>query len=374
METFHSDPKIENAKKLQEQVQALSLIEEFRGLFETLPYIVFILNSKRQILFSNHSIIEKIPELEFKEFLGKRAGEYLNCIHKADCISGCGTSEHCRVCGAVNVVLRSQKEQKKIIGECTISSIINHQMTHFNFQVSSSPLKIKNEVFYVFSLVDISQEKRRNNLERIFFHDILNTAGTLAGLTDVINEVKDEEKKNELLKLIRSESHELLEEILAQKNLTEAENGELAIKSENISTIEMLDLVYKPFQKNNQNQINLEIDEDSDNTMFYSDKTILSRILKNMILNAVEASSDGEKVIIGAEETFLGIKFYVKNTSFIPRSIQLQLFQRNFSTKSNDRGLGTYSMKLLGEEYLQGKVSFSSDEENGTTFTIEIPQ
>jgi K+-sensing histidine kinase KdpD len=374
METFHADPERENLKKIQEQVEILNLIEKFKELFETLPYMVFILNSKRQILFSNHSLIEKIPEKELSDFLGKRAGEYLNCIHSNDCINGCGTSEHCRVCGAVNVVLRSQREQKKVEGECTITSVFNNQMTHFNFKVSSSPLKVKDEIYYIFSLVDISQEKRRKNLERIFFHDVLNSAGSLAGLTDIIMEVDDEGKKIEFLKLIRSESNGLLEEILAHKNLTEAENGELIVKSENISTIEMLDLVSEPFQKNIQNHIRIEIDEDSDDTIFYSDRTILSRILKNMLKNAVEASSDNEHIIIGAKESFNGIKFYVKNPGFIPRSIQLQIFQRSFSTKSNDRGLGTYSMKLLGEEYLKGKVNLTSDENEGTTFSIEIPQ
>ncbi|MCG8333275.1 MAG: ATP-binding protein, partial [Proteobacteria bacterium] len=36
------------------------------------------------------------------------------------------------------------------------------------------------------------------------------------------------------------------------------------------------------------------------------------------------------------------------------------------------RGLGTYSMKLLGEEFLGGKVAFSSTEEKGTEFTITL--
>ena len=46
-----------------------------------------------------------------------------------------------------------------------------------------------------------------------------------------------------------------------------------------------------------------------------------------------------------------------------------------FSTKSSTgRGLGTYSMKLLGERYLGGAVSFSSSAEHGTVFTFELPR
>jgi sensor histidine kinase regulating citrate/malate metabolism len=54
------------------------------------------------------------------------------------------------------------------------------------------------------------------------------------------------------------------------------------------------------------------------------------------------------------------------------REVQLQLFQRSFSTKGNNRGLGTYSMKLLGEQYLNGRVDFESSTQTGTTFSVEL--
>ena len=53
--------------------------------------------------------------------------------------------------------------------------------------------------------------------------------------------------------------------------------------------------------------------------------------------------------------------------------VQRQVFNRSFTTKGKGRGLGSYAMKLLGERYLQGKVSFTTDPEEGTTFRIELP-
>ena len=58
----------------------------------------------------------------------------------------------------------------------------------------------------------------------------------------------------------------------------------------------------------------------------------------------------------------------------MPHVVQLQLFQRSFSTKGLGRGLGTYSMKLLSERYLGGRISFTSTEEAGTTFTASYPR
>ena len=59
--------------------------------------------------------------------------------------------------------------------------------------------------------------------------------------------------------------------------------------------------------------------------------------------------------------------FRVNNPGVIPANIRTQIFQRSFSTKGHGRGLGTYSMKLFGENYLNGKVYFQSNEKQGTT-------
>ena len=58
----------------------------------------------------------------------------------------------------------------------------------------------------------------------------------------------------------------------------------------------------------------------------------------------------------------------------MPRSIQLQVFQRSFSTKGAGRGIGTYSIKLLTERYLGGKVSFVSEDGIGTRFSCHLPK
>lgn len=43
-----------------------------------------------------------------------------------------------------------------------------------------------------------------------------------------------------------------------------------------------------------------------------------------------------------------------------------------FSTKSQNHGIGTYSIRLLTENYLKGKVSFISNENDGTIFSVVL--
>ena len=89
-----------------------------------------------------------------------------------------------------------------------------------------------------------------------------------------------------------------------------------------------------------------------------SDRALLWRVLGNMLKNALEASQPGETVTLGCRSGSGQVELWVHNPGEIPEEVRLQIFQRSFSTKGAGRGLGTYSIKLLGERYLRGKVSF----------------
>ena len=92
-----------------------------------------------------------------------------------------------------------------------------------------------------------------------------------------------------------------------------------------------------------------------------------------MLKNALESSCEGDDVTLDYKSTKDSVIFSVHNKSYIPKDIQMQIFSRSFSTKGEDRGLGTYGMKLLTERYLKGKVYFESDKSKGTTFYAEYP-
>ena len=106
-----------------------------------------------------------------------------------------------------------------------------------------------------------------------------------------------------------------------------------------------------------------------------ADQQLLQRVLGNMLKNALEATPPGNTVSMECHEHNEDVVFAVHNTEVMPEEVQLQVFQRSFSTKGEPgRGVGTYSMKLLGERYLGGKVGFSSQPSKGTTFWLAIPR
>lgn len=89
----------------------------------------------------------------------------------------------------------------------------------------------------------------------------------------------------------------------------------------------------------------------------------------------MEASKPGDDIKLSADLSANEIFIHVWNGTVMPQNVQVQMFQRSFSTKAaSGRGIGTYSVKLLVEQYLKGKVTFISNEEEKTTFTITLPR
>lgn len=339
-------------------------------LINSVPEIIMILNKNRQIVFSNQSLLAALGVQDDKAVCGRRPGEVLDCIHATESECGCGTTEFCSTCGGVKAILKSQKGEADV-KECRI--IQKSTGDALDLRVYATPLEIHNERFTVFTVSDISHEKRRQNLERIFFHDILNTAGTLQGYTELLVDA-DADELQELSESVHRISEKLMEEIQAQRQLIAAENNELVVNTVEIHSLEFLDDVIEMYKSHRvARDRHLLLDTNVADIEFESDETLLTRVIGNMVKNALEACVHGETVTVGCKAHEGTIEFWVHNPAFMPREVQLQLFQRSFSTKGAGRGLGTYSMKLLSERYLKGHVSFTTSKNEGTTFRAIYP-
>ena len=129
------------------------------------------------------------------------------------------------------------------------------------------------------------------------------------------------------------------------------------------------------FTKNElSNDKSIRISDNATDTLVVTDKTLLARVIGNMLKNALEASQKGDIIQMGCElDMDDDIRFWVSNQQFIPVDIQHQIFKRSFSTKGKGRGTGTYSIKLLTERYLDGSAEFSTSQNNGTVFSVTLP-
>lgn len=275
----------------------------------------------------------------------------------------------CRTCGALQAISSAQ-QGIPATRECRIQAEDGGML---DLRVWSTPVEINNESFTVFSVLDIGDEKRRRALERVFFHDILNAASGLRGLSELMSGIPPADA-GKYHAMIHDLAGKLIEDIQAQRDLTNAENNELLVRPTELrSSVVMGEVLkmYQPFAISHE--VYVVPDSDIQDIPFTSDKVLLRRVLGNLIKNAVEASQPGDTVSLSCHPEDQRVVFTVQNPAVIPLDIQMQLFQRSFSTKGNGRGLGTYSIKLFTESYLKGKVTFVSEEGKGTTFSVFYP-
>lgn len=338
---------------------------------DSVSSMLVILNLQRQIVYANKNFLRFLNITDSKLVIGKRPGEAVDCIHAYSEDGGCGTTEFCRTCGSIGAILEAQigMQSEK---ECRIINCSNEAL---DLRVTATPYHENGAEYTFFTIHDISNEKRRQMLERVFFHDVLNSAGGIAGLSSILQEVNDNSDIKEIAKTISRAANHMVEEIQAQRQLILAERGDLEPEFFSTTSLTLLNDVADLFSKHEiVKDKMLHVSENLDDVYVYTDPVILRRILGNMVKNALEASPPKATVHLSFQEKNGAVQFAVHNNSWIKREVQLQLFKRSFSTKGAGRGIGTYSMKLLGEKYLKGKVWFNSSPENGTTFFIAIPK
>lgn len=358
---------------IQIQHQALAADPVIKAVLDCFPEPAMILNQQRQIVFANDKLAILLSRPR-TSLLGLRLGEALNCIHGPDEPAGCGTTLFCRACGAANAMVNSQSSSLPDVQECRIQRAVDGRIVALDLRVWATPLTVAGGSFMVVALHDTTDEKRRQVLERIFFHDLLNTAGALSLLLEALPQLPAEEMV-EVSQRARRLIVELSEEIQSQRDLAAAERGDLTVRPEAVDAGELLRRICAPYERRaTLERQRLVIQESAKPVVLESDARLLSRVLSNLIKNALEASGPGQTVSVSVDGGDTPT-FYVHNESAMPEEVQTQIFQRSFSTKEGTgRGVGTYSVQLLTESYLEGTVEFRSTAAEGTTFTVRLPR
>ena len=354
---------------------ALSNAANVREILNALTDFVGIINVQRQFLLANQALLDSFGMGNITEVLGKRPGEAVKCIHSDDHDGGCGCAENCRYCGAVMAILECQEANRMVTRECRIIADLGNESTFLDLRVTATPFTVDEDRYIILGISDISDEKRKLALERIFFHDVMNTATLIDVLVDYLRSCDDDDEIKEELRTLERISERLLEEIASHRDLTLAEKGDLAVELSDVDLHELLEEEAAGLARHRVAEgRSIRVESPSVRVTVMSDRRLISRIIMNMLQNALEASPAGTGVSAGVKSygnRRVGV--WVHNSTAMREEEKHQVFQRSFSTRGANRGLGTYSMKLLGERYLKGIITFDSDEANGTTFIAEFP-
>lgn len=330
-----------------------------------LPDYILILNSFRQIVYYNHSLLDFIGLTDSRDIIGSRPGDIFNCINA--CETGCGTSKFCTACGATHA-LDNRLVQDNQAYECCITSTTGKV---YNLRVWARPYRDDNDSYTIFIFRNIAAEKSSSVLEQTLFHDINSVASGVKGLLDMIDGSHENFKK--YFWLLDMMSRELVDTIHNRQFLNQAEQDVFVPEVTLLSSNEVINEAIRCFEYHPLLDGKSITFNGSKNIMFESDRRLIKHILRVMIKNALEASLKGWEVTVKSKKNGNKIIFQVHNHGYIDHNVQLNIFKRSFSTKGNGHGWGVYGIKLLSEGYLNGRVWFSASKNSGTTFFAEYP-
>lgn len=367
-------PRRASRSEIEALGQSLAENPLVAAMLEAADVQVVVVGRERQILFANTTLLNAL-KLDASAVQGFRPGEAVQCVHAWDNPAGCGTSPHCAHCGVSQAILACQAEGQTVTRECRMSVGSRQTVEAREFQIKASPMQIDGQELTVVCFRDVSDQKRREALEQIFFHDILNTISGLYGYASLLRDGIVTEP-NDVMQRIIALSERLRREVEDQRALLRAENGTLESEAEPA----LVDGVLRELQHIFGAQfalsgISLEVELRGDGMELTTDAGLLLRVLTNMVKNAFEASPRGQRVRVWSEANPSTCRFRVWNSGRMREEVARQVFTRSFTTKAQrGRGLGTYGMKLIGERYLHGQVSFETSDDGGTIFSVMLPR
>ena len=104
-----------------------------------------------------------------------------------------------------------------------------------------------------------------------------------------------------------------------------------------------------------------------------ADARMMRQAVINLLVNAVQASPRGGKVVLRAQACSGKVGIAVSDAGpGIPAAHRARIFQPFFTTKATGTGLGLAVVKRIVEAH-RGEVTLESVEGQGTTFTVNLP-
>ncbi|UYP44140.1 hypothetical protein NEF87_000425 [Candidatus Lokiarchaeum ossiferum] len=343
-------------------------------IFNNLPHLLMVLNSERQLIFSNPSLLDFLSLKDYQEILGDRPGEIFKCVHAWENPGGCGTSLNCQYCGAAQALKRAQETKLIAEHECRLSHNADGKIITNYFKVIVYPHNMKNLDFYLFYIEDLSSLKHKEQLEKAFYHDLNNLLTMLQGNIEIFSTNGLTAEQEENFNVINNISNRLIEEIQIQKDLSNVLVNQYSRGYETFFSLPFLleceNLVKFSFARK---KVILKRDKSSSNIELSTDKVLLRRTILNLLKNAYEECKMKDIIQIRCFNQDNDVIFWVQSPTLISQSIKNNLFEYGVSTKGKGRGIGLYSSKLFVEQILRGNLSYDSNTEEGTVFRIHIP-
>lgn len=240
--------------------------------------------------------------------------------------------------------------------------------------------------FKHYSDVELKFSHKKNAIIQMLSHDLAGPLGTIQSLSSLVatrvREYKDEALNNvvDLITQTSRGSLRLIRDFLEQEF---RESVETALIKGRVNLVERLSQIIGQYQVSQQNSaIGFSLSSSDPSVYASVDDVKFFQAIANLISNAVKFTPDDGTISIRVddlEETGT-VRITIRDNGVgIPRKYHASLFDK--FTKARRPGLRQEPTTGLGMsiiktiiEWHQGKIWFQSEENQGTTFFVEIPR
>ncbi len=215
--------------------------------------------------------------------------------------------------------------------------------------------------------------ENNNELIRIFFHDVLNTAGNIRNYAQLLVNAPPEEVGLYASAIMRL-SEVLVEEIQTERSRVQDEMNLEKPHPVSVSPSQVIQGIFTIYDRlYSEQRIKNQLIVQHPEQMITTEPSVFRRVLVNLIDNAFNASLPGDVITARIEQNEGDLLIKIHNPQPISPEKTAAIFKPLSTLQAQQHGFGTYGAKKLTEKVLKGNLTYSSDPLTGTEFTLEIP-
>ena len=336
--------------------ESINIVQRYSDVYEYFDEAFIAVDWDLVVIHWNKAA-ERVTTVKAKDALGKKIYNVLPEMMTVDF--------------SPYLTLLQQKQRARFMMNVTSRETLKPSV----FEISMYP----SEQGIIVVVEDKTEEEKTKRLSAIgatagmVGHDIRNPLQAIVGdiflLKEYLNSMPESETKNEVV--------ESLDSIETNVNYINKIVADLQDYSRTINPecteFNLKDLIANILQTfSRQNNLDVSVNVDP-SFVIKSDRSIIRRVLTNLIINAIQAMPTGGKLSLSGYEKDNNILIIVEDTGIgIPEDIKPKLFSPMLTTKAKGQGLGLAVVKRLVEA-LEGTIGFESEIGKGTKFTIQLP-
>lgn len=182
------------------------------------------------------------------------------------------------------------------------------------------------------------------------------------------------ENDPEIKQKLNDFSTTLIQQIDTMSSVANAFSNFASMPAQQNETLNVVKIVQLALEIFNEDFIKFQFSKEEIIAVF--DRTQLIRVITNLVKNAIQAipeEQENKEVLVSVSAEKENVKIEVQdNGSGISIENKNRIFEPKFTTKSSGMGLGLAIIKNIIENY-NGTITFESEPNKGTTFTVLFP-